>query len=119
MSFQCTRLKGLAEIFPDLSEKLLAIRGNVRDLLDVFRNGYVYDRAMGGSSSIKKVLPALFPNDPNLDYHNLADVHNGGEATDAYLSLRGMEKEQRDKLWQSLLAYCKLGTVAMVMICQG
>ena len=100
-------------MFPDLAEKLLAIRENVRDLLDVFRNGYVYDRAMGGSFSIKKVLPALFPNDPNLDYHNLADVHNGGEATDTYLAL-----EARDKLRQSLLAYCGLDTLAMVMLWQ-
>ena len=108
----------LAETFPDLSEKLLAIRANVHDLLDVFRNGYVYDRAMEGSFSIKKVLPALFPNDPNLDYHNLADVHNGGEATDTFLALRGMEREERDKLRQSLLAYCKLDTMAMVMLWQ-
>lgn len=118
MSFECTRLKELAEIFPDLSEKLLAIRENVRDLLDVFRNGYVYDRAMGGSFSIKKVLPALFPNDEDLDYHNLADVHNGSEATDAYLSLRGMKGEERTKLRQSLLAYCRLDTLAMVMLWQ-
>ena len=116
--FECTRLKELAETFPDLAEKLLAIRENVRDLLDVFRHGYVYDRAMGGSFSIKKVLPALFPNDPNLDYHNLADVHNGGEATDTYLALRGMEREARDKLRRSLLAYCGLDTLAMVMLWQ-
>ena len=95
-----------------------AFTKNVRDLLDVFRNGYVYDRAMGGSFSIKKVLPALFPNDPNLDYHNLADVHNGGEATDTFLALRGMEQSGRDKLRQSLLAYCKLDTMAMVMLWQ-
>ena len=118
MSFECTRLKELAETFPDLAEKLLAIRANVRDLLDVFRNGYVYDRAMEGSFSIKKVLPALFPNDPNLDYHNLADVHNGGEATDTYLSLRGMKGEPREKFRQSLLAYCKLDTMAMVLLWQ-
>lgn len=118
MAFECTRLKELAETFPDLSEKLLTIRANVRDLLDVFRHGYVYDRAMGGSFSIKKVLPALFPNDPNLDYHNLADVHNGTEATDTYLSLRGMEGEPRENLRQSLLAYCKLDTMAMVMLWQ-
>lgn len=116
--FECSRLKELAETFPDLAERLLAICDNVRDLLDVFRQGYVYDRAMGGSFSIKKVLPALFPNDPNLDYHNLADVHNGGEATDTYLALRGMEKEARDKLRQSLLAYCGLDTLAMVMLWQ-
>lgn len=116
--FECGRLKELADTFPDLAEKLLTIRENVRDLLDVFRHGYVYDRAMGGSFSIKKVLPALFPNDADLDYHNLADVHNGSEATDAYLSLRGMDKEERDKLRQSLLAYCRLDTLAMVMLWQ-
>ncbi len=117
-AFECSRMKELAETFPDLAEKLLKIRENIRDLLDVFRNGYVYDRAMGGSFSIKKVLPALFPNNPNLDYHNLADVHNGGEATDTFLALRGMEKEQRDKLRASLLAYCKLDTMAMVLLWQ-
>ena len=93
-AFECSRIKELAETFPDLAEKLLRIRDNIRDLLDVFRSGYVYDRAMGGSFSIKKVLPALFPNDPNLDYHNLMDVHNGGEATDTFLALRGMEKRE-------------------------
>ena len=118
MPFECTRLKELAETFPDLAEKLLAIRANVHDLLYVFRSGYVYDRAMEGSFSIKKVLPALFPNNLNLDYHNLADVHNGGEATDTFLALRGMEREERDKLRQSLLAYCKLDTMAMVMLWQ-
>ena len=36
---------------------------------------------MGGSFSIKSVLPALFPNDPELDYHYLdARVQNGGDA---------------------------------------
>ena len=117
-AFECSRIKELAETFPDLAEKLLRIRDNIRDLLDVFRDGYVYDRAMEGSFSIKKVLPALFPNDPNLDYHNLADVHNGGEATDTFLALRGMEGEEHDKLRQSLLAYCGLDTLAMVMLWQ-
>ena len=64
--FECRCLKELAEIFPDLSDRLLAIRENVRDLLEVFRHGYVYDRAMGGSFSIKKVLPAIFPDNPRI-----------------------------------------------------
>ena len=29
---------------------------------------------------IKHVLPALFPNEPELNYHNLPLVHNGGVA---------------------------------------
>ena len=116
--FECTRLKELAEAFPDLSEHLLCIRDHIRDLLDVFRDGFVYDRAMEGSFSIKKVLPALFPNDPNLDYHSLMDVHNGTEATDTYLSLRGKEEGERLRLRESLLKYCGLDTLAMVMLWQ-
>lgn len=117
-AFECTRIKELAETFPDLAEKLLNIRDNIRDLLDVFRDGFVYDRAMGGSLSIKSVLPALFPDNPDLNYHNLDDVHNGGEAMAAFLSLRGMEKSERDNLRASLLAYCKLDTLAMVLLWQ-
>lgn len=117
-AFECTRIKELAEYFPDLSQQLLSIRDHIHDLLDVFRDGFVYDRAMQGSCSIKKVLPALFPDDPNLDYHNLADVHNGTEATDTYLSLRGMEPTERNRLRQSLLAYCGLDTLAMVLLWQ-
>ena len=116
--FECTRLKELAEAFPDLSEHLLSVRDHIRDLLDVFRDGFVYDRAMEGSFSIKKVLPALFPDDPNLDYHSLMDVHNGIEATDTYLSLRGKEKEERLRLRESLLKYCGLDTLAMVLLWQ-
>ena len=117
-AFECTRIKELAETFPDLSEKLMNIRDNICDLLDVFRDGFVYDRAMGGSLSIKSLLPALFPDNPALNYHNLEDVHNGGEAMATFLSLRGMEKDEREKLRASLLAYCKLDTMAMVLLWQ-
>ena len=118
MSFECTRIKELAETFPDLADKLMHIRGNIRDLLDVFQGGYVYNRAMGGSFSIKSVLPAMFPDDPNLDYHNLSDVHNGTEAMGTYLKLRKTSGEERERLRQSLLDYCKLDTLAMVMLWQ-
>ena len=59
--FECGRLRELAETFPDLAEKLLIIRENVRDLLDVFRGGYVYDRAMGGSFSISRQSESQLP----------------------------------------------------------
>ncbi len=117
-AFECARLTELAGLFSDLSEHLLNIKDNMKDLLDVFRHGYVYDKAMGGSFSIKKVLPAMFPNEPNLDYHNLEIVHNGGEATNAYLDLRHMDDKERKETREALLAYCKLDTFAMVMLWQ-
>ena len=70
-SFECSRIKELAGMFPDLAEHLLNIRDNIKDLLDPFQAGNYYNRAMGGSFSIKSVLPAIFPNDPELNYHNL------------------------------------------------
>ena len=71
---------------------------------------------MGGSFSIKSVLPALFPNDPNLDYHNLQGVHNGGEAMAIYPKLKSMSLFKRIKAKRNLLEYCKLDTFAMVKI---
>lgn len=73
--FECTRLKELAAQFPDLSTHLLRIRSNIKDLLIPFQQGAYYNREMGGSFSIKNVLPAMFPDDPSLDYHNLEGIH--------------------------------------------
>ena len=71
---------------------------------------------MEGSSSIKKVLPALFPNEESLNYHNLDQVHKGDEASNAYLSLKDLPKKEQDKLRHNLLKYCELDTYAMVKI---
>lgn len=74
---------------------------------------------MGGSFSIKSVLPAVYPVDPSLNYHNLEDVHNGGEAADAYRSaVDGKVEAEREKLYKSLWKYCKLDTYAMVKLWQ-
>lgn len=116
-SFECGRLKELAEAFPDLSEHLLSIQENIIDLLDPFRLGYCYYPAMGGGFSIKVVLPALFPDDPALDYHNLeGSVHNGGEAMDIYPRIAAMSSDEQASARESLLRYCELDTFAMVKV---
>lgn len=115
-AFECTRIKELAETFPDLAEHLLNIKDNIVDLLVPFQSGYYYNRAMGGSFSIKSVLPAIFPNDPGLDYHNLEGVHNGGEAMTIFPQIQFMEPEDQKKTRHNLLKYCELDTYAMVKI---
>ena len=116
-AFECTRLRELAETFPDLSEHLLNIRDNIIDLLVPFQSGWFYVPAMGGSFSIKSVLPALFPNDPELDYHNLhGSVHNGGEAMSIFPKIKDMPHEEQQAARQSLLKYCELDTYAMVKV---
>jgi hypothetical protein len=95
----------------------LAIRDNIVDLLVPFRDGNYYVPAMEGSFSIKKVLPALFPNDPTLDYHNLpGSVHNGGEAMDIFPAMRNMTPDEVQEARKSLLEYCWLDTWSMVVI---
>ncbi|UKI50166.1 MAG: hypothetical protein L6U99_01490 [Clostridium sp.] len=52
---------------------------------------------MGNSFSIKSVLPALFPNDESLNYHNLSDVHNGSEAMHTFDNLVNLNETDRNK----------------------
>lgn len=117
--FECGRINELAEAFPALRYHLLNIRDNIVDFLDPFRAGYYYLPEMEGSFSIKKVLPALFPSDPQLDYSNLTgSVHNGGEAMTIFPKIKDMAPADKQKARQSLLDYCHLDTLAMVKIWQ-
>ncbi len=115
-SFECGRIKELAAAFPDLSGHLLNIESNIKDLLTPFQSGWYYNREMGGSFSIKSVLPALFPNDPALDYHALEGVHNGGEAMEIFPRIEFMEPEEKETARRNLLKYCELDTLAMVKV---
>ena len=118
-TFECTRLNELAGYFPDLSEYLLNIFANIKDLVVPFRKGWYYNRRMGGSFSIKSVLPAIFPDDPSLDYHNLEGIHNGGEAMNAFPAMEKMSPEEQEQTRKSLLKYCELDTLAMVKLWQA
>lgn len=116
MSFEKMVIKNLANLYPDLNNHLMNIHGNMKDLMIPFKNRDYYTKEMHGSFSIKYVLPALFPNDPSLDYHNLKQVHNGKEAMNSYVSLGQLNKEKQEYLRNNLLEYCKLDTYAMVKI---
>ena len=117
-AFECTRIKELAEYYPDLAEHLMNIRNNIVDLLVPFQSGWYYNRAMGGSFSIKSVLPAIFPDDPSLNYHNLEGVHNGGEAMTIFPKIQHMPPEEQKIARHNLLKYCELDTYAMVKVWQ-
>lgn len=117
-TFEGPRLKELAEAFPDLAKRLLKIRDNIVDLIVPFRAGYYYNKAMGGSFSIKSVLPAIYPDDPSLDYHNLEGIHNGGEAMSEFPAMKEKTPEERAIIRHNLLKYCELDTYAMVKVWQ-
>lgn len=115
-TFEKSRLKEMADTFPQYKENLLNIRDNIIDLMVIFRNHDYYVKELEGSYSIKYVLPALFPNDEELNYQNLEQVHKGNEATEAYLSLPSLSKKEETKLRKNMLKYCALDTYAMVKI---
>ncbi|WP_010256806.1 DUF2779 domain-containing protein [Treponema primitia] len=116
MGFEKMVIANLAELFPDLSKQLLAIRRHIKDLMTPFQSHAYYRREFEGSYSIKAVLPALFPDDPELDYHGLDLIQNGGDAMNAFLGLEKKESREIAAIRQALIAYCRLDTLAMVKI---
>ena len=114
--FEASRNREIARMYPDLASEMERINSNIVDLMVPFRARDYYTREMMGSYSIKYVLPALYPDDPELDYSNLPVVHNGGEASEAFLSLKGKTPDEREKIRRGLLDYCRLDTLAMVKI---
>ena len=116
MGFEKGRIKALAELYPDLSAHLLNICEHIQDLMVPFQKKQYYTKAMQGSYSIKYVLPALFPDDPALDYHNLEGIHNGAEASAAFIKMGSMEPDDLERYRDHLLRYCGLDTYAMVRV---
>ena len=115
-AFEPVRNNEIARMYPDLKDELDRINSNIVDFMEPFQQRKYYVKKMHGSASIKAVLPALYPNDPELDYHNLPIVHNGGEASEAFLSLRNKSKEEQKEIRHGLLVYCELDTYAMVKL---
>ena len=116
-SFEKSVIRMLAGLFPDLSNHLLDIANNMIDLMVPFQKRWVYTGAMHGSYSIKAVLPALCGDDPELDYHALPVVHNGGEAMATFATLHLIEDaEEVERIRSGLLQYCGLDTLAMVKV---
>ena len=116
MGFEKGRIKELATIYPDLADHLMNIHDHIVDLMIPFQKKEYYCRAMEGRYTIKYVLPALFPDDPALDYHNLEGVHRGEEAMDTFKCMADMDPEELEEWRGYLLKYCELDTYAMVKI---
>lgn len=105
----------LAKHCPDLADHLLSFV--YKDPLKLFENGSYYVKAMGKSFSLKSVSPALFPDDKDMDYHNLeGDVKNGTQAMNVYLKIKDYTEEERKKIENDLEKYCALDTLAVVKI---
>ena len=131
-TYEKSRLEELATLYPEYSDKLLAIRDKSADLLDLLRTNKefykdafpkrndvinYYHKDLSGSYSIKKTLPVLVP---TLTYEGM-DVGNGVQAYIAYINYDsdqptfGTLKTKAERR-EALKRYCQQDTWAMVEI---
>lgn len=130
-SFEKTRIKELAEIFPEYRERLLKINSQIFDLMNIVKNktqlykelGYskddakrvnYYNPSMDGSYSIKKVLPIF----SNITYQGM-EVANGVEAMITYAKFPKLNKLDFNHKYQKLVEYCQQDTYAMHKVLEG
>lgn len=145
----CAFIESITEIKFDGKNKTAGTRKMI-DLLKLVRD-YYYQLDMGGSNSLKSVLPATlkastflqkkYPSYLPDPYQTLppvfeglsavalddlisaydARIADGGAALVAYGALQSvaMQAAERARMEQALLAYCKLDTLAMVMLVEA
>lgn len=110
-SFEKSRNREMAQIFPDKENFLLNVNERMVDLEDVFKTSYV-DANFDGSTSIKKVLPVICP---QLNYKDL-ELQDGSMAMEAWERMINAKPEEAEKIANNLLKYCERDTFAMVEI---
>jgi hypothetical protein len=115
-SFEIGVIKSLAQHLDQYAAQLMSLIGRFKDLEIPFNKLMYYHPDFHGSFSIKSVLPALFPNDPELDYKNM-DIQSGDVAMNIFPRLNEVaDPDEKESIRKSLLAYCRLDTLAMVKI---
>jgi len=95
------------EFFEDVNNRMF-------DLMNIFRKGYYVHKDFYGSASLKRVLPVIVP---DLSYGNL-EIQEGMSASNKWREMIDpkMDKKQAEEIYNNLLKYCELDTLAMVRI---
>lgn len=131
ISFEKTRIRELGNLYPQYAARLEDISNRLFDLIYIVktngplyrslgysdrdsRNINYYHENLGGSYSIKKVLP-LFT---NLSYASL-NIANGEEAYVAYANFPKLDEETFKQTYDDLVEYCQQDTWAMVEVLNG
>lgn len=112
-SFEIKRLEELAEYLPEYREWVESIIERIVDLWVPFRSFYYYNPVQQGSASLKKVLPAI----TGIGYDGM-EIADGETASVAFYNItyNSSNEEMNKKVRENLLNYCKLDTLAEVMI---
>ena len=99
---------------PEFKNFYKDINDRMFDLMEIFKEGYYVHKKFHGSASLKKVLPVMAP---ELSYGDL-DIQEGMTASNTWgKTIRSdIEEQEKEKVFNSLLDYCELDTLAMVRI---
>ena len=106
--------KEMGERYPKYAKFFESVNRRIYDLMDSFKKGYYVHYDFQGSASIKKVLPVLVP---KLSYKEL-NIQEGVSASNTWLKTikSDMSQKEKSKIYNNLLKYCELDTLAMVEI---
>jgi Domain of unknown function(DUF2779) len=113
--FEKKRNEEMAEMFPDLKEFFDEVNAKTCDLRDIFSENLYIHPKFKGKTSIKKVLPVLVP---SLSYEELG-ISEGLSATIKWFraaTWTSLSDAERLGIFNDLLEYCTLDTIAMVEI---
>lgn len=112
-------IKNLAEMYPDLRDRLMCIYENAHDLMEIFFRCYYRTVGMHGSYFFNPVLKEMFPDDPSLGYQGIGELHNWREASRIFASIETMPEKERKECREHLLRGSEFYTFAMFRIWQG
>jgi hypothetical protein len=106
-------LRDLGKTFPEYDDWVGQVCDRLVDLLKPFSRFYYYHPLQKGSASLKNVLPAL----TGRGYEDM-DIANGQEASITFQAVTYGEstEEERLKVREDLLKYCKLDTEGMIWV---
>lgn len=114
-SFEKGRNDEMAAMFPDLADFFNEVNAKTYDLMKIFSENLYVHPDFKGRNSIKKVMPVLVP---SLDYEALG-ISDGLAATIKWFHAAtwdSLDDAERETIFQDLLEYCTLDTMAMVKI---
>ena len=114
-AFEKGRNQEMADMFPDLADFFTEVNEKTYDLMKIFSENLYIHPDFKGKTSIKKVLPVLVP---WLKYDDL-EISEGLSATIKWFRAAmwtSLSEAERAKIFDDLLRYCELDTLAMVEI---
>ncbi len=127
-TFENHRLQEFAALFPKYAKRIGNLRSRLFDLLKVIKNDYMfylkkgypkeeaqtynlYHPDMGGSYSLKKILPVL-----GTDYYADLPINNGVMAYLQFAKIPFVSATEKNRIIKDLLRYCGQDTMSLVTI---